>query len=269
MKRPSLRQPPLADVQLGHDLEAGDDLFSNGDAGDRARVLHRSVDTQPDTQALRRALKVDVASAILESIVERRVEKADDRARLLAQMKRRQLDGVRIIDSSAEAWVEVGERAVAGLALTEHSLHGVAVTGDPAHAATLDRFEALDEKGVNRSIRENRQGARCRSREHGTPTLRFCLRPAIERELPALRWLRQEPREPGRDAAIGEASLVIDGHRGQTRDCGRAHCTCSTSWKIGRYMRTTTVPMTTPISNMSSGLTIRVTSSVRRASSSS
>jgi len=73
-----LRTPPLSDVHLGHDLDAGDER--------RLQVLwwvhdiaQHAIHAEPDPQVAAVRLDVDVAGALLDRVEDQVVYQADDR----------------------------------------------------------------------------------------------------------------------------------------------------------------------------------------------
>ena len=73
-----LRQPALADVERGHDLDAA------GDRGEQVlrhfqRLVQPAVDAVADPQAALGRLDVDVAGAFLDGVVDDVVDQPDDR----------------------------------------------------------------------------------------------------------------------------------------------------------------------------------------------
>ena len=264
-----LRQPALADVELGHHLQSRNELFSDAAAVDAAHVLHHAVETQADAQAACRAFQVDVARTFLQRVVERRVEQAHHRAGLLAELQRGELEGGRSGLDRAESIVEVGQRPIARSAFAEQCVDAGRRRGDPADVASRTGLDALQQQRVDRPVGDDRQRPGRGAREHRAPSLRVGGRPQLEIELPGriVRWrqaARQHRGEVQGLAVTLVGAQVLFGDRG-----GERHCTCSTSWKIGRYMRTITAPMTTPMTSISAGLTMRVTNSVRWTISSS
>ena len=77
-----LRHALLGDVELRHDLDARDDRAVVPLVDRRHRRLQHAVDPVLDVDRVVLRLDVDVARAALDGGVDRRVDEADDRARI-------------------------------------------------------------------------------------------------------------------------------------------------------------------------------------------
>ena len=73
-----LRDPPLGDVELGHDLDAGHHAADHSPR-DRRRGGHDAVDAEPHAQLAALRLEVDVGRAHLDRLGDDRVHQLDDR----------------------------------------------------------------------------------------------------------------------------------------------------------------------------------------------
>ena len=75
-----LRQPPLADVELGHHLQPRDHPLSQRHAVDASDAGHHAINTKADVGTLAMALNVDVAHIVQQRIVQHGVQQRDNRA---------------------------------------------------------------------------------------------------------------------------------------------------------------------------------------------
>ncbi len=74
-----LRQPPLGDVDVGHDLEPGDQRRLDA-AGDLVDLVQHAVDAEPDPHVGRGRLQVQVGRAALDGLLDERVDVPDHRS---------------------------------------------------------------------------------------------------------------------------------------------------------------------------------------------
>src|SRR5258708_5865748 len=86
-----LRDAPLGNVELGHDLDPRDDLLRHVVALRRPNLAEHAVDSVFDHQPAAGGLEVNVAGTDLERVVERRVDQLHHRARVLADGLERQV----------------------------------------------------------------------------------------------------------------------------------------------------------------------------------
>jgi len=75
--RPSRGEPLLRDVELGHDLDAGDERVPQLH-GQRHHVVEHSVDAEPDAELPLVGLDVDVGGTPLQRVHEEHVRQLDD-----------------------------------------------------------------------------------------------------------------------------------------------------------------------------------------------
>jgi len=130
-----LGEPPLGDVQFGHELDAGDDRRLEM-LRRRFDVVEDAVDAKPDLELLLEGFHVDVAGAALHGLLEEQVDQTDDR-RLRGQI----LEVLDVLDV-----LETGHLAVTdALNNPFHVGRGAAVQPvDEVHDFRLDRQVSLD-----------------------------------------------------------------------------------------------------------------------------
>ena len=75
---PVLRDPPLGDVELGHDLDPRDDAGSHP-SRDRRQVVEDAVDAQPDPQVLTVGRQVQIRGPRLDGLSDELVDEPNDR----------------------------------------------------------------------------------------------------------------------------------------------------------------------------------------------
>src|SRR5215469_3016888 len=84
LEAPVLRDAPLGDIELGHHLDARDDLLSQLDAADGGDVRQHAVEAVAHHQPDGARLEVNVARAGAQGVVHGRVHQTHYRARVLA-----------------------------------------------------------------------------------------------------------------------------------------------------------------------------------------
>ena len=74
-----LRDPPLGDVDVGHDLQPGDHAGLDRLAATRIDLVQHAVDAEPHPQVVLGRLEVDVGGAVLDRLRDQQVDVPDDR----------------------------------------------------------------------------------------------------------------------------------------------------------------------------------------------
>ena len=162
---PVLRQPPLGDVELRHDLEARDDRVL-----ELHRRLHRlvehAVDAVADAEGLLVGLDVDVRRVLLDRVGQDQVHELDD-GRVLAGLRELvDVDVVVLGDQRDVRVVEVGHHVFEGRGLVvvavdraADRLFGGDDRLDVVAGQELDVVEREDVRGVRGRDDQRRAGA--------------------------------------------------------------------------------------------------------------
>ena len=166
-----LRQPPLGDVQLGHDLEPRDD---------RVAQLHRrlhhfvehAVDAVADAELLLVGLDVDVRRVALDGVGEDQVHELDDRGVLGFARQLADVDVVFVLDQleifDVEVRHHVGEGRRLVVVLVDRGLDRDFRRDDDLDVVAGEELDVVDREDV-RGVGggEDQRGAGAVDRNHG------------------------------------------------------------------------------------------------------
>ena len=293
-----LRHAALGNVELRHHLDAGDDLLRGLHPADRRDLQQHAVDAVANHEPAGPRLEVNVAGAGPQCVEQGRMHELDDRARVLADRRQRQV-------LEAAIGVRVGLLDVDGAV---HRPQGLFMARDegadvrarhhrPFERVRHARLEPGAQRGVER-IGDHRKQLAVFAHDDAAALGGFRRGQDVEGRLHRVEFARAEQQAvlEGRGESRGqrggiEAGVPLEqlvrraagrpclGHRARQRDlverraghdfrC-RVHCRLPASSKIGKYMSTTIAPITSPISAISAGSIRRVSTSTARPSSSS
>ena len=208
-----LRQSPLTDIQLGHHLQARDQLLGNGDIGNALQGQHHAIDTIADVHANGGALHMDIAGALLQAIEQQRIQHADHRIAFLGQPLCREFMQRRLRSILEQAGLQPGHGTVLLCPGSQQCIQFARRTRLPANAGLQVTFQTLQQQPVALAIGQRQPGIA----GSVAGRLRRGTRIARQHHTPALR--------------LHKIPAAVVRHRLQRRRLaqGRIHCVCSAS----------------------------------------
>ena len=290
LEAPVLRHAALGNVQFGQHLDAGNHLLGGIGAGDLADAHHHAIDPVLHLHAGRHRFKVNVGRTLLERVIERGIDHPHHRAGVVGDARQRKYLGrtaaglcilVEQAGGGALALLETGKRGGnviaggqtqietvvqrGGQPVLQRQIVGVGHHRDALAGGILGHHHRTRQRlGKADAAQRHRQRVQISAAQR---------RQAKPRRHAVAHVLRRRGREVDQRLHDRAAAGTPTGTRQQVRRNVRmrqcAHCRLSASWKMGRYMSTTTPPMARPITSMSSGPNNRVARSSQRVISSS